>query len=218
MKKTIICLANSKKYHGKCLAGIEVKVDPDKLVLEKNKLGQHKWIRPISDLEFGQLPLEETQNIRILDVLEIDCRNECPNGAHCENIFYTGLVKKVRTLGNTSKNLNVLCDKEHDLIFEDIERFVTPDMFNNADYSLMLIKPENPHFFLSGDNESLRVRFNYKDNSYNLPVTDSVFICKINCINIDNYNHRDYYFSLSLGTKYRDVHWKLVAGVIEVNK
>jgi hypothetical protein len=217
MKKTIICLANSKKYHGKCLAGIEVKVDLDKLVLEKNKLGQHKWIRPISDLEFGQLPLEETQNIRILDVLEIDCRNECPNGAHCENIFYTGSVKKVRTLGNTSKNLNALCDKEHDLIFENRGKALTVKDFNSGCYSLMLIKPKNP-FFHYGDRDELRVEFSYNDNDYDFPITDPIFLDNIEKYGIDKYNNKNYYLSLSLAAEHNNWHTKLVAGVIEVNK
>lgn len=217
MKKTIICLANSKKHNGRCLAGIEVKAKHENYILVKNNSNMPKWVRPVSSLGSGQLSLGETQNIKILDVLEIDCLNECPSGAHCENTYYTGLVKKEIPLGRTSENLNALCDSAHDLIFENRGKAVTVEDFNSGCYSLMLIKPENP-YFCYGYNESLRVRFSYKNNPYNLPVTDPVFLDKINCGNIDKYNHRDYYFSLSLGTEYLNEHWKLVAGVIEVNK
>ena len=52
--KTIICLANSRKKGGYCIAGKEI----------VNHQVTPKWIRPVSDTESGELyhPLCDTEN------------------------------------------------------------------------------------------------------------------------------------------------------------
>jgi hypothetical protein len=70
----IICLANSKKYGDRCIAGIETSTG--------------KWIRPTSNLEYGQVPKEmilvDGKEPRLLDILEIPLATTCP-GYEYEN-------------------------------------------------------------------------------------------------------------------------------------
>jgi len=73
----IICLANSYKYQGRCIAGIN--------------LTTKSWIRPIS-LEDGSIPLTIAEEINILDVVEIPIVeipiNGQKSGHEIENYHY----------------------------------------------------------------------------------------------------------------------------------
>lgn len=77
----IICLANSYKYRGRCIAGID------------RNSGQ--WVRPISGLEYGQIPLDanyvKVNDISILDILDIPVDIEKKPGHEIENIGYKHL-------------------------------------------------------------------------------------------------------------------------------
>jgi hypothetical protein len=64
-RKTIICLANSRKLTGRCVAGKEI-ID--------NKIGA--WIRPVSARPTGELSEEERrfprgQDPKLLDVIKV---------------------------------------------------------------------------------------------------------------------------------------------------
>ncbi len=66
---TLICLANSWKHKGRCLAGINPET------------GQ--WIRPVSDLEDGRIPKRvgsvEVEAIKLLEVWEIPLDDTGPD-------------------------------------------------------------------------------------------------------------------------------------------
>ncbi len=68
MKTTFVCLANSFKEGGRCIAGIEI--NGNNCILINNK---PKWIRPISQsTEHGQVPTYLVSHIKLLDIVEID--------------------------------------------------------------------------------------------------------------------------------------------------
>lgn len=64
MDKHFICLANSYKRGGRCVAGVEVTIDrEEQWKVVKNEDGSPKWIRPIdSNTEYGEVPEDETYN------------------------------------------------------------------------------------------------------------------------------------------------------------
>ena len=50
MDKLILCLANSYKHGGRCIAGIEVSLQEGQLSINKSSYGIPIWIRPVSHL------------------------------------------------------------------------------------------------------------------------------------------------------------------------
>ena len=77
--KTIICLANSRKIAGRCVAGKEI---------AGGKIGD--WIRPVSGRQAGELSEEERrfqngQDPKLLDVINIPMIEPRPHGFQTEN-------------------------------------------------------------------------------------------------------------------------------------
>jgi hypothetical protein len=70
----IICLANSQKHRERCIAGVEISTG--------------KWIRPVSNLDDGRVPLNvclvNGEEPKLLDILEIPLAETSP-GYECEN-------------------------------------------------------------------------------------------------------------------------------------
>jgi hypothetical protein len=76
--RTIVCLANSRKYQGRCIAGLEVNGD-----------GVGKWVRPVGSVGKGELYGErlysDGKEPQLLDVMEIEFLREAPSGCHWED-------------------------------------------------------------------------------------------------------------------------------------
>lgn len=77
--KTLLCLANSRKTTGRCIAGRE---------LVNGRLGD--WIRPVSGRENGELSEEERQfedgrDPRVLDVIQVPMLEARPHAFQVEN-------------------------------------------------------------------------------------------------------------------------------------
>lgn len=77
--KRIVCLANSRKFSGRCVAGIEV-----------IPTGFGAWVRPISDRASEELSIEDRryadgQDVRLLDVIDIQLIEPRPHACQSEN-------------------------------------------------------------------------------------------------------------------------------------
>ena len=80
MGTTFICLANSKKYGERCISGIVVeKSDSGNFNVVKDD-SLPKWIRPISNLEHGEIPVKLIKDIKVLDIVELEITQNCPDG------------------------------------------------------------------------------------------------------------------------------------------
>lgn len=95
--KTIICLANSRKINGRCVAGKEI---------AGGKIGA--WIRPVSSQPAGELSekdrcYENCHDPKLLDVIRIPMIKAQPHGCQTENhlidagYFSTNERKRVGT-------------------------------------------------------------------------------------------------------------------------
>ena len=218
MKKHFICLANSFKYKGRCLAGIEVEFNNAKFSPLKNEDGTPKWIRPVSREEHGELSTQETQKIYMLDIVEIEVTENCPKFAQSENVYYTSLIKGGKKYERNEKGLNDLCNLTNSDLLFNRRRSIPTDVFQQSGYSLIFIKASNCTFY-NDEKARLRVKFSYNDTDYDLPVTDPAFINFMEMIGLVNLNTtKNYYFTISLGEEYEGSHYKLVAGVIFLPK
>ena len=120
MKKLFICLANSKKYGERCVAGIEVTRNNSGTLVIVNKGNKPKWIRPVTNLDYGAVPEHLVENAKLLDVYEIDIVEETPNGYQSENVkFNLNSLKKVSSLGANNANLEVLKEDSRNTLFSN---------------------------------------------------------------------------------------------------
>lgn len=220
MEKQIICMGNSYKNGGRCLAGIEVQNTTTGMSVVKNYCGLPKWIRPVLSNGDKGLPEYMVGSYQMLDILTIDITDTAPTGAHCENVHFSSM-KKVGRLKQDCQNLNYLCDTRHTLIFGNRGKAVPNEAFENGDYSLMFIKPESPEITMQYNDygyEKYRIQFIYNGTKYDFPLTDTRYINELSLgtKTCGKRNTGDLYLTLSLGVNHYDWHYKLVAGVIDL--
>ncbi len=220
MKKTIICLTNSYKYGGRCISGIEIDLDLENhsYSVIRDSFGNPKWMRPISDSENGEISTTVANGINILDILEVDVIEHIPSKAHYENYSYRS-IGKVSRIKKSSSKLDNLCDTIHDKIFYNNGKAVSVDVFEKGSYSLMFVKPSSVKLYTDYSKKErgkLRMKITYKGNTYDIPVTDPVFLYDRESRGVEEEELENCYLTLSLGEVYNDWHYKLVAGVVEL--
>lgn len=220
MKKNFICMSNSYKNGGRCLAGIEIETDGPSLSVVRKSDGTPNWIRPV--ISNGDLGLPEclVGEFQILDILQVEVTGNSPMGSHSENVQFTS-IRKVGEVTLDEINLLPLCDMRHTLIFFNRGKAVPGEVFDNGDYSLMLIQPEEPEISVQYDDygrEKYRIQFNHNGVHYDFPLTDPNYINLLQngVIPCGERMTGDLYVTLSLGVGFNDWHYKLVAGVIDM--
>ncbi|HJY64705.1 MAG TPA: hypothetical protein VJ455_11165 [Ignavibacteria bacterium] len=180
MKAHFICLANSKKWQERCIAGIRLSLRPDKNFDVFEEKGKPKWIRPVSHSEHGEVSEAFVRNINLLDIVETEIVKECPSGYQCENVFVKEKSFKVIRKAKLEKNnISRLVTKNVNLIYGSNEKSVSVSEAEKTDYSLIFVKPKSPSFIKVRNRyvkDQLRTEFTFKDVSYNLPVTDLNFL------------------------------------------
>lgn len=220
MKKYFICLANSKKYGERCIAGVEVTKNLDSGYTIVKNGDKPKWIRPVTGEEHGQVPSDLVEKINLLDIVEIDVIEDAPNGYQSENVkFNSSSLKVVGRVGNSPENLNLFSDNQQSNLFGNKGKAIPSDTIGTIDKSLTLIKVKNATVYIRKefDKEQYRLKFTFNSANYDLPITDVKFLEK--CINstsitIDEPIKDDIYLAISLGVEYEGWYYKLVAGVI----
>lgn len=217
MKKLFVCLANSKKYSGRCIAGIElIKKETGYEVVSSQ--GAPRWIRPVSSQEHGEVAGNIVDHVSLLDVVELDIVNPIPQGYQSENhLFEHNTLTVVSSIEARSKSINNFLNNNIRTLFGNRGKAVPADSVDELDHSLVFIKPEEVEFrsdISYKGKDQVRATFLFSNNRYDLPVTDISFVSKYNqnpnviseCENI--------YFTLSLGLMHEGWHYKLIAGVI----
>jgi len=224
----ILCLANSSKYQGRCIAG-----------LRKDGLG---WIRPVSSHIHGTLfsteyQLPNQQEPRLLDILEIDFIRPLPEVHQPENWLIDPtpwrLIDRLDTLSLTQKQKNIdflqSIATTKPYIFNDFEHKIPYShlLTHPLESSLVLVKPEKLSFKLKTEPQwKLKASFYLKNSHYYLPVTDPLFIKKMQNFSDGDYpveelalpgvNSEHIFLTISLGEPFYDYCYKLVAAVISI--
>lgn len=226
-KHLFICLANSFKYGGRCIAGIEIRLSADeksfRVICEE---GEPKWIRPVQrGAEHEEIAEETARNIRILDVIELDTTEFC--GADCQNEnVYFSRMKIVKSLPFSPKVLQALLSKRESILHSE-ERYLTHDEYRANRGSLMLIEPEEPEIIreekITEDGKHVpkyKARFSYHGTEYLLPVTDPRYLERMEGYSpiplIGKFPTGTFFFTISMAAEpWNDKHYKLLAGIID---
>ena len=78
MEKYFVCLANSYKHGGRCIAGVEVEWIHEHWRIVRNEYGCPKWIRPLSrQTGTGEIPKELALNFMTLEIVKLEGVLDC---------------------------------------------------------------------------------------------------------------------------------------------
>lgn len=215
MDKLILCLANSYKHGGRCIAGIEVSLQEGQLSINKSSYGIPIWIRPVSHSAAGEVPLSDATGIKVFSVVKIVNACYVGSGSHSEDYYYTKL-QLLDTLNPSDEFLKKYTDTWHNCIFGNRGRALTPDAFQNGDYSLMLIRTEGSEIYLDTRyTPKPRIKFNYNGNEYDFPITDPEYLNRLRFdASLYKSGYGVLYIVASLGVIHDGWHSKLAATII----
>jgi hypothetical protein len=220
MEKYFICLANSYKHGGRCIAGIEVVPQSDgSLGIVRHDDGRPRWIRPVSMSANGEIPNHLAESFKIFSLVKLTDVEPCPDNAHTEDVHCTRMEICPFELSPTKDFLNQLIDTQHQAVFYFRGKSIPTTIIDRLDYSLMLIHPDNACAYCDEgrENSKYRMKFTYNGSNYDFPITDPVFLEQFKK-SPDSYADLDgVYLVLSLGIAFEGFHYKLVATVLIPN-
>lgn len=170
--KTILCLANSRKEGGRCVAGKEV--------LSGGRLGN--WIRPVSEEEKGEIPLnfrcKDGRHLAVLDIVRISMVEYVPESFQSENHFIdcspwewirrASWEDAVDAMDLVRGNLWI--NGHHSPTTHGYNDHVPNSMYGELEDSLLLIRPNKLDIYLR--ERQTRAEFHFNKQRYNLSVTD----------------------------------------------
>ncbi len=213
---TIVCLANSRKHSGRCIAG---KTAEDAC--------RSRWIRavsgrPTAEISNGERAYENGLPVRLLDLVEIPIAGARPRGFQTENqlIRVGQWVKKGRI---ELSEVGYFADEPSCLWVDGYSTYhglndrVPAEIANRLRSSLTLVRTANLFIrVLREGYPKARVRagFDYLGSHYDLPVTDPIVEKKFSRKAEGSYRTGDAYLCVSLGEEYADGFcYKLVAAI-----
>ena len=208
----MLCLANSWKYGGRCVAGVR-------------KDGS--WIRPVSDTEDGSLTasncvLDTGRQVRPLDVVRLSVLREEKRPHQPENWVIADEpweLLRGRTAPEVSDFLDSVAIGGPEL-FGTTTRSVTWEQIERSEVtdSLALVRAECPRFHWSSSSPTQRrASFELGEASYDLPVTFEFELPAQG--EASHHSQSSWYFTISLGEPYArqgNDCFKLIAGAIEI--
>lgn len=217
--KRLICLANSRKLSGRCVAG-------------KEKEGLGPWVRPVSDRPHQEVSEYESHykdgtEPKILDIIDIPLKGYHPSTYQTENWLLDPDSYWARAGRATWDELSALADKTIELWVNGFSTYNgSNDRVTLADAeqlcgSLFLLHLDELHLrvFASGadfGNPKRRVQatFWYRGVKYALWVTDPAIEQKYLAGDNGDYNVAECFVTVSLGEPKDGYCYKLVATVI----
>jgi len=220
--KTIVCLANSRKHSGRCIAGKEVLAN-----------GYGPWIRPVSARQGAEVSEEERryedgQSAQVLDIIKVPVIGATPVLYQSENYIIDPKFYWVKKGDFAIEELDQLLDNppsiwmNGDSTYYGTNDRVKLDIASKLKSSLMLLKPKDLKIKVhvegaefGNPRRRVRAEFAYENSPHSLIVTDPVaerlLLAKPNA----EYKMKDTYLCISLGEAHTDGScYKLVAAVI----
>lgn len=214
--KTIVCLANSRRPGGWCVAGKEV--------LDDGSFGE--WIRPVNAqnddaISSGEMKLADGKRPKLLDVISVPLIEHVPKSHQPENhqIDSGRSWTKRRVLGK--QELPMLVDEVYGIwqVRKNCKNDrVWASCINEVNRSLLLIRPESLTIYSSG--RKTRADFRYNGANYDMSVTDTKAETRYAAGNsVESASYRiatdSVYLCVSIaGQPWGGSYFKLVAGII----
>lgn len=220
--KRIVCLANSRKLNGRCVAGREV-------------IDGHPgpWVRPVSDREHQEVSEYERQyedgsDPSVLDVIDIPLIGPAPGTYQQENYrldpgFYWMLRgrlewEELRPFTTDASTLWLNGDSTYHGLNDQIQ-IEDADALDSS-LALIYVPWVELNVFAPGEafgNSKRRVqaRFSYQGTEYRLWVTDPDYEREYLALPNGRHELEEAFLTVSLGEPFRDHCNKLVAAIIE---
>ncbi len=218
--KRIVCLANSRKLSGRCVAGKEL--------LEGDNPGD--WVRLVSDRDYEEVSEYERQyedgsDPRVLDVIDVPIKEPRPKSYQSENWLLDPNYYWERISRVARNDLWQFTDTEGPLWINEFSthhgRNDRIPSANSLDSSLRLIWVEGLELSVSapgadfGDfKRRVQGRFRYEGTDYWLRVTDPDYETRYLQEPNDIYPIGERFVTVSLGEPYRGYAYKLIAAII----
>ncbi len=219
--KRLVCLANSRKNAGRCIAGKEMSSDV--------KLGQ--WIRPVSNRENeavseGERFYGDGTDPELLDIIEIPLLRPKPKGYQREN-WLLNPSRQWRKVGRLGwDNLTQLADPDAPLWTNGFHSWggendqVPVEIVGAHDTSLRMVRvddltvtvaePSRP----SANYPILRGRFSHCNETYCFRITDPAIESGSVDLPYREYPVGERYLTVSLGEPFEGNAYKLIAAII----
>lgn len=224
--KRIVCLANSRKPHGRCIAGREVAA-----------VGAGQWIRPVSDRPGEEVSEDERQyedgsDPRLLDVIEVTLIRHVPHACQTENWLLDPDEYWKRVRHADWNELQSFVDDPPSLWINGSSTYhgqhdeIPRDEADKLSRSLYLIRVSSVDLHVFAPSEAfgnrkrrVQARFQHRGTRYALRVTDPHVEREFLAQKDGNYTLGECCLTISLGepflTKGAEYRYKLVAAIIQ---
>jgi hypothetical protein len=220
--KRIVCLANSRKLQGRCVAGYEV--------VHGTPTG---WVRPVSDRPHEEVSEYERQyedgsDPRVLDLVDVPLQEPRPRGYQQENwlldperywirvghVRWDALARLAERGGDLWLNGYRTFHGENDKIpLESAARIRSSLKLIHVDgLALKVFKPSET---FGNPKRKVQARFRFAGNGYALSVTDPIIERAYLAQEDGKHDLGESYLTISLGEAFNDCCYKLVAAVIQ---
>lgn len=222
ISKTIVCLANSRRPSGRCIAGREL-----------TSKGFGEWIRPVSSrpgkgLSAKDRCFEDENEPELLDLISIRLKKAQPERHQQENYLIDDewYWEKKGVLSWT-KLQKAVEDPDGPLWFNDFSSIngrndqVSEKQLDGISRSLYLLRPENLRMrkeleggYVAPAKWKVRAWFKLAGYSYGIVVTDPLIDKQFKSKAAGEYPWEDALLCVSLGEVFNGFAYKLAAGVI----
>lgn len=220
--KRIVCLANSRKLNGRCVAGIEI--------ADGRRLG---WIRPVSAREHQEVSEHERQyengdDPRVLDIIDVPLLKAQPHGHQQENWLLDPGRWWVKTGTAAWNDLRPLADPPEPLWIDGHHTYngrndaVPLTRAGTLRNSLRLIAVSGmtiavfaPREKFGNRTRRVQGRFRHRGAEYRLWITDPPYERRYLGEPNGHYEIGASFVTVSLGEPFNDVCYKLIAAIVE---
>jgi hypothetical protein len=220
--KRMVCLSNSRKLSGRCIAGKEVA-----------PAASGTWIRPISAREHGEVSEYERQyedgsDPRVLDIIDVPFISHNPKDFQQENWLLDPEYYWVKVGAASWTDLMQLADPIQRLWIDGIHTYngmndkILLAQVGGVKSSLRLLRVTSLRIcvFKPGaafDNPKRRVqgRFKYFNTEYHLWITDPIYERAFLARPDGEYTLGESFLTVSLGEPLDNACYKLIACIIE---